>query len=76
MDQFRNMEAVLLLLFGVVCAGALMLDPPAPSRAAPNAGAAPTAGALEPMAVVVITGKRLTPVQKRAAIEAENAGAA
>jgi hypothetical protein len=75
MEQFRNVEAVLMLLFGVMCAGALVLDPPAPPRAAPLASAAPTAGAREPMAVVVITGKRLTPAQKRAQIEAENARA-
>jgi hypothetical protein len=76
MEKFRNVEAVLMLLFGGVCAGACVLEPPTPARIAAIASAAPVAAPavlVVPMAVVVITGKRLTPAQKRAEIEAEAA---
>jgi hypothetical protein len=64
-----------MLLFGALCTGACVLDPPASVRPAPVASVAPAAGAEMPMAVVVITAKRLTPAQKRAEIAAENARA-
>jgi hypothetical protein len=70
MERFRNMEAVLMLLFSGVCAAACVVDPPARSRAP-----IVSAGPVVPMAVVVITGKRLAPARKRAGIEAENARA-
>jgi hypothetical protein len=70
MERFRNMEAVLMLLFGGVCAAACVVDPQARSRAP-----LVSAGPVVPMAVVVITGKRLTPARKRAEIAAENARA-
>jgi hypothetical protein len=70
MERFRNMEAVLMLLFSSVCAAACVVDPPARSRTP-----LVSAGPVVPMAVVVITGKRLTPAQKRAGIAADNARA-
>lgn len=71
MDRFRNMEVVLMMLFGVLCAAACVIEPSARPRAAPLVATTPGVALQEPMAIVVITGKRLTPAQKRAEIAAE-----
>lgn len=71
MDRFKNMEVVLMLCFGVLCTAVCVLDPSVRPRTVPTVAAAPGANVEQPMAVVVITGKRLTPAQKRAEIEAE-----
>jgi hypothetical protein len=61
MELFRNMEVVVMLCFGLVCAAACFVRPPV--RAAEGSSAqAPPAG---PMPVVVITGKRLSAAEKR-----------
>jgi hypothetical protein len=61
MELFRNMEVVVMLCFGLVCAAACFVRPPV--RVAEGSSAqAPPAG---PMPVVVITGKRLSAAEKR-----------
>lgn len=71
MDRFQNMEVVLMLLFGVLCAAVCVIEPSTRPRAAQFVAATTAADTQEPMAIVVITGKRLTPAQKRAEIAAE-----
>ena len=63
MTLFRDMEAIVMAAFGVLCALAIAASPPPPRVAASAAAAAPAAS---PMPVVVITGKRLTAAEKRA----------
>jgi hypothetical protein len=62
MELFRNMEVVLVLCFGLVCAAALFVRPPARAVADGTRAQAPPAGS---MPVVVITGKRLSAAEKR-----------
>jgi hypothetical protein len=64
MQWFRNMEGVVMLSFGVVCAAAFAGSPAAPAGA-PQAGAQTSAGPA-PAMVVVVTGKRMTAAEKRA----------
>jgi hypothetical protein len=71
MARFQNMEVVLMLLFGVLCTAACLIEPSARPRAVPSVAATQGVEMQEPMAIVVITGKRLTPAQKRAEIAAE-----
>jgi hypothetical protein len=58
MQIFRNMEVVLVLCFGLVCAAALV--------ARPHAGHVPVPAAVanETMPVVIVTGKRLSATEK------------
>jgi hypothetical protein len=58
MEMFRNMEVVLMLCFGLICATALLAlpqVPEAPVRAAATASRMP---------VVIVTGKRLSAEEK------------
>lgn len=64
MQWFRNMEGVVMLSFGVVCAAAFAGNPAAPAGT-PHAGTQGAAGPA-PAIVVVVTGKRLTAAEKRA----------
>lgn len=63
MKLFRDMEAIVMAAFGLLCVLAIAANP-AHSRAA--ASAAATVPQASPMPVVVITGKRLTAAEKRA----------
>jgi hypothetical protein len=56
--MFRNMEVVLMLCFGLICAAALLARPPAKQAHAPLAVEAGK------MPVVVVTGKRLSAQEK------------
>jgi hypothetical protein len=58
MEMFRNMEVVLVLCFGLVCAAALL--------ARPQPGVAQGAAAVEnaKIPVVIVTGKRLSAAEK------------
>lgn len=60
MEMFRNMEVVLMLCFGLICAAALVVQP----RGGDDAARAQAGldGAQVP--VVIVTGKRLSPAQK------------
>jgi hypothetical protein len=58
MEMFRNMEVVLMLCFGLICAAALL------ARPAPGQAPAPVAVEAVKMPVVVVTGKRLSPQEK------------
>jgi len=60
MDLLKNVEVVLMLGFGVLCAAAWSGQAPA-SASASAAQARP-----QPMAVVVVSAKRLSPAEKRA----------
>jgi hypothetical protein len=62
MQMFRNMEVVLMLCFGLICAAAMAARP----TAAPAPVPAPAqAHATTPqMPVVVVTGKRLSAAEK------------
>jgi hypothetical protein len=58
MEMFRNMEVVLMLCFGLICAAALLAQPtaaPGPEAVSVEAGKIP---------VVVVTGKRLSAQEK------------
>ncbi|MFL6672334.1 MAG: hypothetical protein ACJ8LG_03465 [Massilia sp.] len=61
MELFRNMEFALMLSFGLVCAAACIVRPPARVPAQSSALASPAGQ----MPVVVITGKRLSAEEKR-----------
>jgi hypothetical protein len=66
MEMFRNIEVVLVLCFGLLCAAALVAPRHAPQQPVQAQG---ESAAQVP--VVVITGKRLSPAEKaRAAHEA------
>ncbi|TFW27300.1 hypothetical protein [Massilia horti] len=74
MDLLKHIEVALLLSFGLLCAAACLLQPPARiirDNAAPAERDAVANG--PPMPVVVITGKRLTAAEKRA-LAGERAG--
>ncbi len=58
MEMFRNMEVVLMLCFGLVCAAALLARPD------PGAAQGPAAVENTKMPVVVVTGKRLSAAEK------------
>jgi hypothetical protein len=62
MELFRNMEVALVLCFGLLCAAAFFVRPPARAGAGQSEAQAPPA---RPMPVVVITGKRLSATEKR-----------
>jgi hypothetical protein len=70
MAMFRNMELVLMLGFGLVCAAAYVVRPPA-RVSAELIAQAPPAG---PMPVVVIVGKRPGAADKRALASERRAG--
>jgi hypothetical protein len=57
MEMFRNMEVVLMLCFGLICAAALVAQPRSQVASTPAVEAVK-------MPVVVITGKRLSAEQK------------
>ena len=59
MEIFKNAEIVLVLLFALLCAAAWVGKPKAPHAIAVDIGSA------DRMAVVIITGKRLTAEEKR-----------
>lgn len=63
MNLLRNVEAMLMLGFGALCAAAWSGQAPA---AASTARPAQGAAAAAPPMVVVITAKRLTAAEKRA----------
>jgi hypothetical protein len=58
MEMFRNMEVVLMLCFGLICAAALL------ARPAPEQAQGPVAVEAGKMPVVVVTGKRLSAQEK------------
>ena len=62
MDLLKNVEVVLMLGFGVLCAAAWSGQAPAPASASANAAQVRA----QPMAVVVVSAKRLSPAEKRA----------
>lgn len=62
MEMFRNMEVVLMLCFGLICAAALVAQPRDDGEAARAQGL--DTGSQVP--VVIVTGKRLSPAQKAA----------
>jgi hypothetical protein len=69
MELFRNIEAVMMLSFGLLVAAACIARPPARPATLSTAQASVQAGgqrAGAPMPVVVITGKRLSAAEKRA----------
>jgi hypothetical protein len=68
MDLFRNVEMLLMLAFGVLCAGACLLEPTARSAPANDLPAyvAQFAPSAQRMQVVVISARRMTPAEKRA----------
>lgn len=57
MEIFRNMEVVLMLCFGLICAAALLARPAAPAIPAASEEAAK-------VPVVIVTGKRLSAAEK------------
>jgi hypothetical protein len=59
MEMFKNMEVVLMLCFGLICAAALIAQPQVEQTAA-RAQANPE----QQIPVVVVTGKRLSAAQK------------
>lgn len=69
MERFQHVEAVLMLGFCALCAGASMLEPRATPRSATFSAAVlevlevPVA----PMITIVVTGKRLGAARKHAA---------
>ena len=65
MQWFTNIEGVVMLGFGMVCAAAFAGVPAAPVADTPHAGARGAAVAAPPI-VVLVTAKRLTPAEKRA----------
>jgi hypothetical protein len=65
MELFRNMEVVLMLSFGLVCAAACIVRPAAHTAAPSNPQARVQQVPDAPMPVVVITGKRLGAAEKR-----------
>ena len=58
MEMFRNMEVVLMLCFGLICAAALLAQPRAEQAPSPSAVETGT------MPVVIVTGKRLSATEK------------
>ncbi|MGZ5198967.1 MAG: hypothetical protein ACXWC4_04280 [Telluria sp.] len=58
MEMFRNMEVVLMLCFGLICATALVARPSVQQARAPVAVEAVK------MPVVIVTGKRLSADEK------------
>jgi hypothetical protein len=58
MEMFRNMEVVLMLCFGLVCAAALL------ARPQPEVTQGAVAVEAVKMPVVVVTGKRLSAAEK------------
>ena len=62
MDLLKNVEVVLMLGFGVLCAAAWSGQAPAPT----TAGADGAQLRPQPAAVVVVTAKRLSAAEKRA----------
>ena len=71
MNFIKNMEAVFVMTLGLTCAAVYVADalPDAPTPAP----VAVSAYLNEPenMTVVTVTGKRMTPAEKRASLEAE-----
>lgn len=63
MEMFRNMEVVLMLCFGLICAAALVAQPRGDGDAARAQAGLDGAGQVP---VVIVTGKRLSPAQKAA----------
>jgi hypothetical protein len=59
MEMFKNMEVVLMLCFGLICAVALIARPDPAETAVQAQGTA-----VVKMPVVVVTGKRLSEAQK------------
>jgi hypothetical protein len=58
MEMFRNMEVVLMLCFGLICAAALVAQPQDGTERGPVAVEAGK------MPVVIVTGKRLSAQEK------------
>lgn len=62
MPVMKYSEIALAAAFAILTFAAWLVQPPAPARSGPGAGAG---ASVPPMIVVVITGKRMTPEEKR-----------